>query len=139
MEHEVGYSVWMTRCVLNRNRTAYARAKNRELREIECLDQALEVLKPGIERDVFVEVSVGQAAAAQVVAHDCVFARQRLEQRPPHRIVPLVLEMSEPGAGHYQWRTLAAHGVGDLHAVSALVVTDPLFHTRAEGCGIRNI
>src|SRR5262249_6217963 len=138
MEHQMGYSIWMTRCVLNRDRAAYARAKNRELREIECLDQALEVLKPGIEGDVL-EMSVGQAAAAQVVAHDRVLARKCLKQRPPHRTVPLVLEMGEPGAGHHQWWPLAAHGVGTFHAVSALAVTDPLFHVRTRGCGIRTI
>src|SRR5262249_23682685 len=62
-----------------------------------------------------------------------------LKQRPPHRTVPLVLEMGEPGAGHHQWWPLAAHGVGNFHAVSALAVTDPLFHVRTRGCGIRTI
>src|SRR5262245_55668582 len=100
MEHKMGYPVWMTRCVLDRNRTAYAHAENREFREAECLDQVLEVPKPGVERDVL-EVPVGQAAAAQVVAHHGVLARQRLEQGPPYRAVPLVLEMIEPGAGHH--------------------------------------
>ena len=66
----------------------------------------LEIAHPDFERQ-FRDVPIRQSAAALVVAHERVIARQRLDPMPPHRVGKIVLEMVHPVGGLDQRRAAA--------------------------------
>ena len=80
-------------------------AEQREPVEAGRLDHALEVAHEGVERDV-VDVPVGQAVAARVVADQPVLGGERLQQMAPDRALPIVFQMIEPVGGLEQRRSV---------------------------------
>ena len=80
------------------------------------LDHGLQVADPGLEREVL-DVAVGQAVAALVVPDHRGHLAEVAQEVPPHRALPVVLQVAEPAGRDHQRRPGAVHGVRDPHAV----------------------
>ena len=69
---------------------------------------------------------IGQAATALVVAHEGVVASQADEPVPPHRALPVVVEMGDPVCGAHQRRARPDRCVGQPGAICGAAETDLL-------------
>ena len=64
------------------------------------IQYAFKITHPGLEGKI-ANLSIGEAAAARIVAQYLMLAGERVEPRPPRQTAPLMLKMREPGRGHY--------------------------------------
>ena len=80
------------------------------------LDHSLKVTPEGIEGEI-PDVPVRETVAARVISDELVLGGNRLKQRPPDRIFPVVLEMVQPIGRLHEWRALPDHRIGNLSAV----------------------
>ncbi len=86
------------------------------LLEAEVVDDRLEVFDQRVEREV-PDVVVGKAVAALVVAHQRAVPREVDEPVPPHRALPVVVEMGDPVRGAYERRSRPDRRVREACAV----------------------
>ena len=85
----------MARRVRDRDGAALREAEDREALEPELVDHGLEVAHHRLEREV-VDVVIGEAVAALVVAHQRAVVREADEPVPPHWALPVVVEVRDP-------------------------------------------
>src|SRR5262245_10658993 len=105
--------------VFDRDRTAHREREQREALETALVDDRLEIGNVRIERERR-RRPVRESAAAQIETHEPPPGGQVLEPVPPHRALPLELEMRKPVRRLDDRRAGAALGVRDAYAVGAL-------------------
>ena len=118
VQHEMRHPLWMLHRVGDRDRRALRDAEQRKALEAGRVDDELEIAQPGLEAQIL-DVPVGKAAAALVVADEPMRARQLDEPVPPDRAVPVELEVAQPVRDLDERRALAGFGVRDARAVIA--------------------
>ena len=112
VEHEPRDGLWMGDRKGQRDRGAAGHAEEREPLEAGGLHDRLEVAETRLEAEV-VDVPIGHAEAALVVADDRGDRPERLEEVAPDRALPVVLEMAQPTRGDDQRRAGPVDGVGE--------------------------
>ncbi len=90
------------------------------------VDHRLQVADEVVERRRR-DIPVGQAASAHVVPDEAVSAGQLGEPVPPHRTVPVVVDVGEPVGRLHQRRALPRARVGQRDAVGGAAEPDLLF------------
>ena len=116
VEDDPGDAVGMGGDVADRHRPALGHRHHREPVDPAVLDHGLQVADPGLEREVL-DVAVGQAVPAFVVPDHRGHLTEVAQEVPPHRALPVVLQVAEPAGRDHQRRPGAVHGVRDPHAV----------------------
>src|SRR4051794_30387309 len=89
----------------------------------------MEVFKSRVQREV-VDIPVGQTEAALVVADDGGDTAEVIEKVPPHRALPVVLQVAEPARDDDKRWTGAMNRVGDPRAIGRATEPDRLLCSR---------
>src|SRR5208282_266384 len=110
----------------NRDRPARAVAKNRDLLQVEAVDDQFEQPEFGGQREI-APAPVRQAASVRIVADDSVITRKFFVKAANLWDFPLDIEMAEPGRCSYQRRAAADRGIRDPGAVGSGEEADLLF------------
>ena len=110
------------------DRRSLGHAEQRESLQAHRIDDRFEVADPHLGRRI-ADVRVREPAASLVVADDRVPFAEPLEPVPPHRALPVELEMTEPGRDPDQRRAAPVHGVRQAHAVRGRAEAHMLLHT----------
>src|SRR5437870_714735 len=81
------------------------------------VDHGLQIMHPGLERNV-PDLPVGDAIAAFIVADDRVMFAQFAEPVPPHRAVPLKIQVVQPIRGLYERVPRPRRRIRDAYTVA---------------------
>jgi len=100
------------------------------------LDHGVEVPQQRIEREV-AHRPVREAVPAQVETDERGELAQVLEEVPPDRALPVVLQVAQPAGDHHQRRPVSVAGVGDPNTVAAAREVDLLAVGRRSDSGRR--
>ena len=133
VEHQPGEPLGVPGGVLDRDGSALRHRHQGEPLEAGVVRDGFEVGDPGLER-VVGDVAVGQAVPALVEPDDGGDLAELDEVVPPHRALPVVLEVAQPaGVDEKRWpRTV--DGVGDAGAVGGPAEPDVLDAPDPVGC-----
>jgi hypothetical protein len=115
-QHEMADAFGMARGVHDRNRAALRHAEKREPVEPGPVDDAFQVCDQTVDRDG-VRFTVGQTAAARVVAQQLIALAQRIDPWTPDGSLPIEVEVAEPMRGTDQRRSFACYRIGDTRIV----------------------
>ena len=117
----------MARRIRDRDGPALREAEDREMLEPELVDDGLEVPTMRLEREV-VDVVIGEAVAPLVVAHECATLREADEPMPPHRALPVVVEVGDPVRGTHERRARTDRREREASAIVRRAELDVLSH-----------
>ena len=116
VEDQPGDPLRVPRRVRDRRRPALRHGHQREPVQPGVVDDRLEVRDACLEPEVL-DVPVGQPVPALVVADDGGDLAEVGEEVPPHRALPVVLEVAQPAGGDHERRPGPVPRVGDARAV----------------------
>ncbi len=129
VENEVGDAVRMSHRVRDGDRGALGDAEQRESLQAHRIDDRFQITDPRLERRI-ADVRVGKPAAPLVVPNHRVPFAKPVQPVPPHRALPVELEMRQPGCDPDERRAAPVHGVRETRAVRRLAEAHVLLHTR---------
>ena len=122
----------MTRGVLDRDRPALSHRQQREPLETGIVRDCLQIGDPGPQA-VIGDASIRQAVTALVISDHGRDPTQLDQKVPPHRTLPIELQMAQPTGVDQQRRTRTVHRVRDPHTVGRAGKSDVLHRVRSPG------
>ena len=113
--------------ICDRDRGSLRGAEQRKAIEAGGIDDGLEVGHPGVDGQI-AELAIRETAPALVVAEARVAGSERIEPVPPHRALPVEVQVRQPGRHPHDRRPAAVQGVGQPHAIHSGAESDLLLH-----------
>src|SRR5262245_17880811 len=123
----------MSRGISDGNGTALRDTQKGEPINASGFDHRLEIPHPCVERECL-DLPVGHAIAASVIADQCVVARQPANDMSPDRAFPIILKVVHPIGGLHQRSSAARYRISETNPARGPAILDLLFHFgRVEG------
>src|SRR5262249_39590815 len=125
VDHHFRHAFRVARSVSDRSRAAGRGAEEGVAAKGQRINDGFQITLKRRKRKVR-DVPIGETKTATIVANELEPACEELPKLCPDRIVPVVLEMSSPGGGAYEWHTAPYARYGKADAVRSAAKCDAL-------------